>query len=79
MQKGEIKKFLMALVCKSEYFGIVCKLYFIMMHVFGRIGIERRNLTMDILAYRAVLAPNFVEKASVILARIEIMCGIIWI
>ena len=34
------------------------------------------HLTMDILAYRAFLAPNFVEKASLILTSVEIMCGI---
>ena len=41
----------------------VCKLCFMLMHVFGRIGVEWRNLTMDILAYRALLALNFVEKS----------------
>ena len=50
-----------------------------LMHVFGRISAEWRNLTMDILAYRADLASNFVEKASRILVSIEIMCGIILI
>ena len=47
--------------------------------IFGRICVEWRSLTMDILAYRALLAPNFVEKASLILLSIEIMCGIILI
>ena len=50
-----------------------------LMHVFGRFSVEWRNLTMDILAYRALLAPNFIEKASLILISIEIMCGIILI
>ena len=50
-----------------------------LMHVFGRIRVEWRNLTMDILACRALMAPNFVEKASLILISIEIMCGIILI
>ena len=54
-------------------------LEFILMHVFGRTSVEWRNLTMNILAYRAVLAPNFVEKASLILVSIEILCGIILI
>ena len=34
---------------------------------------------MDILAYRADLAPNFVEKGSLILLSIKIMYGIILI
>ena len=45
------------------------------MHVFGGISVEGRDLTMNILAFRAVLAPNFVEKA-LILVSVEIMCGI---
>ena len=49
------------------------------MHVFGRISVERRNLTMDILAYQAVLAPKFVEKASLILVSTDVICGIMWI
>ena len=49
------------------------------MHVFCKISVEWLDLTMDILAYRAVLAPNFVEKASLILVREEIMCEIILI
>ena len=79
MQKVEIIKFLMALVCELETVGTVCKLCFMLMHVFGRISVEWRNLTMCILAYRALLAPNFVEKAFIILISIEIMCGIILI
>ena len=47
--------------------------------VFGRHSVEWHNLMMDILAYRALLAPNFIEKASLILISIEIMCGIILI
>ena len=52
------------------------KLGLMLMHDFGRISVEWRNLTMNILAYRAVLAPNFVEKVSLILVSVEIMCGI---
>ena len=52
---------------------------FMLMRVFGRIGVKWRNLTMNILAYQALFAPNFVEKASLILISIEIMCGIILI
>ena len=48
-----------------------------LMRVFGKISVEWRKLTMDILAYRAPLTPNIVEKASLILISIEIMCGII--
>ena len=73
MQKIEIIKFLMTLVHELEKVGTVCKLCFIFMHVFGRISVEWRNLTIDILAYRALLAPNFVEKASLILTSVEIM------
>ena len=47
-----------------------------LMYVFGRISVEWRNLTLDILADRAVLASNLAEKASLILVSIEIMCGI---
>ena len=65
----------MALVCELEKIGTVCKLSFMLMHFIGRISVERRNSTMDILACRALLAPNFVEKASLILISIEIMCG----
>ena len=50
-----------------------------LMHVFGRISVEWRNLMMDILACRAFLAPNVAERASLILISIEIMCGIILI
>ena len=77
MLKVEIIKFLMALVCELE--KVVCKVCLMLMHVFGRISVEWRNLTIDILAYRALLAPNFVEEASLILISIEIMCGIILI
>ena len=49
------------------------------MLVFGRISVEWRNWTMNSLAYRAVLAPNFVESASLILVSIEIICEIILI
>ena len=79
MQKVEIINFLMAMVCELEKVGTVCKLYFMLMRVFGRISVEWRSLTMDILVYRAILAPNFAEKASRILISIEIMCGIILI
>ena len=79
MQKGEIIKFLMTMVCELEKVGTVCKLCFMLMPVFGRISVECRNLTVDILAYRARLGPNFVEKAYLILISIEIMCGIILI
>ena len=79
LQKVEIIKFLMAMVCELEKIGIVCKLCFMLMHVFDRISVEWRILTMDILAYRALLAPNFVEKTSLTLINIEIMCGIILI
>ena len=48
MQKVEIIKFLMALVCELEKVGTVCKLCLILMHVFGRISVKWRNLTMDI-------------------------------
>ena len=78
MQKVEIIKFLSAMVCELEKVGTVCKLCFMLKRVFGRISVEWRSLTMDILAYRALLAPNFVEKASLILISIEIMCGIIF-
>ena len=47
--------------------GTMCKLRFMLMHVFGRISVEWRNLTMNTLAYRAVLAPNIVEKTSLFL------------
>ena len=43
-----------------------------LMHVFGRISVEWRNLTMEILVYRAVLAPNFVEKGSLNLLSIKL-------
>ena len=79
MQKIEIIKCLMALVCELEKVGTVCKLYFMLMHVFGRISVEWRNLTMGILAYQALWAPNFVEKGSLILVSIQLMCGIIFI
>ena len=74
--KVGIIKFLMAMVCELEKVRNVCKFCFMLMHVFGRISVEWCNLTMDILA---VLAPNFVEKASLILVSIEIMCGLILI
>ena len=77
MQKEEIIKFLMALVYELEKVQTVCKLCFMLMHSFSKISVEWRNLTFDILAYRAVLAPNFAEKASLILVVIEIMCRII--
>ena len=70
MRKVEIIKFLMTMVCELEKVGTVCKLCFMLMRVFGRIRVEWRNLTMDILAYRALLALNFVEKASLILISI---------
>ena len=76
MQNVEISKFLKALVCEFEKVGTVCNLCFMLMHVFGRISVEWRNLTINSFAYRAVLAPNFVEKASLILVSVEIMCGI---
>ena len=79
MHKVEIIKFLMPLVCELEKVGTGCKLCFMLMHVFGRISVEWRNLTMDILAYRTFLAPNFIEKTSLSLISIEIMCGIILI
>ena len=60
MQQVEIIKFLMALVCESEKVGILSKLCFMSIYVFGRISVEWRNLTMNILAYRAVVAPNFI-------------------
>ena len=47
-----------------------------LMHVFGRISVEWRNLTMTISVYRAVLAPNFVEKALLILVSVGNICGI---
>ena len=78
-QKLEIIKFLMTMVCESEKVGTVCKLCFMLMHVFGRIGVEWRNFTMDILTYRALLASNFIENSSLILISIEIMSGIILI
>ena len=49
------------------------------MHVFGRASDEWRKFTFDILAYQAVLAPNFARKASLRLVCIEIMCGMILI
>ena len=52
---------------------------FVLMHGFGRIIVVWCNLTMDILAYRALLAPNFVEKAFLILISVEIMRGIVLI
>ena len=79
MQKAERIKFLMAMGCELEKVETVCKLCFMLMRVFGRTSVEWRNLTIDILAYRAFLAPNFVEKASLILISIEIMCRIILI
>ena len=79
MQKEEIIKFLMALVCELEKVRTVWKLYFMLMHIFDRISVEWPNLTMDILAYQAVLAPNCVEKGSLIILSIKIMCGIILI
>ena len=53
----------MGLVCEFEKVGTACKLCFMLVHVFSRISVEWRNLTMNILAYRAVLAKKFVEKA----------------
>ena len=69
----------MTLVFELEKVGTVCKLCFMLMHIFSRISVDWHNLTMDILADRSVLAPNFVVKASLILVSIEIMCGIILI
>ena len=77
MQKVEIIKYRMALVCELEKVGTVCKLCFMLMHVCGKIIVKWRDLTMDILAYRRVMAPNFLEKASLILVSIEILCGTI--
>ena len=79
MHKVEMIKFLMAMVCELEKVGTVCKLCFMLVRIFGRISVEWSNLTMDILAYRALLAQNFIEKSSLILVSIEIMCGIILI
>ena len=78
MQKVKVIKFLMALVCNMNKVGTVCKSCFMLMHVFGRISVVLHNLTMYILAYRAVLAPNSVEKASLILVSIDIMCEFFW-
>ena len=75
MQKVEIK-FLISLVCELQKVGTVCKLDFYVDACFRKISVEWRYLTLKILAYRAVLAPNFVEKASLILFSVEIMCGI---
>ena len=36
MQKVEIIKFVMAMVCELEKVGTFCKLYFMLMHGFGR-------------------------------------------
>ena len=72
LQKVKIIKFPMALMCALEKVGTICKLCMILMDVFGRISVERRNLMRNILAYRA--PPIFVEKASIILVSIEIMC-----
>ena len=69
--KVEIVKFLMALVCGSEKGRAICKLRFMLMHIFGRINVERCNLRMNTLASRAVL--NFVEKASLLVSK-EILC-----
>ena len=51
MQKGEIIKFLMVLVCALEKVRTACKLCFMLMHVFVRISVKWRNLAFDILAY----------------------------
>ena len=67
MQKIEILKLLMSLVCETEKGRTVCKLCLMLMHAFGRVSVEWHKLTMDVLAYRGVLAPNFVEKISLIL------------
>ena len=48
MQKVEIIKSLVAMACGLEKVEIVCKLCFMLMHVFGRISVEWRNLMMDI-------------------------------
>ena len=64
---------------RIEKVGHVYKLCFMLMHVFRRISVKWRNLTRDILAYRAVVAPNFIEKASQILVSKEIICVIILI
>ena len=62
MEKVEVIKFLMVFMYELEKVGTVCKLCCMLIHVFGRIIVEWRNLTMNILAYRAILAPSFVEK-----------------
>ena len=69
----------MVKVCELEKVGTVCKLCFMLKHVFGRISVEWRSLAMDIVAYRGLWAPNFFEKASLRLISIKIMCGIIFI
>ena len=47
-----------------------------LMQIFGRISVEWRNLTMNISVYRTNLAPNFVEKAFLILVSVGNICGI---
>ena len=71
--KVEIIKFLMALVSGSEKGRAICKLRFMLMHIFGRIDVERCNLRMNTLAPRAVLSLNFVKKASLLVSK-EILC-----
>ena len=56
--------------------GTVCQLPSMLMLVFGRISVRWHNSTMNILAYRAGLAQNFVEKDSLIRVSIKNMCGI---
>ena len=79
MQEEEIIKFLMGYVCKLEKIGNVCKLCLMLMHVFGRNSVEWRSMTMGILAYRAVWHRTGFETVSLVLVKIEIMCGIILI
>ena len=62
MQKDELIKFLMALVCELEKVGTASKLCFMLMHVICRISVEWHNLTMEVLVYRAILAPSFFSK-----------------
>ena len=64
----------MAWVCALEKVSAFCKLCFMLMQVFGRIKIEYCTLTMNILAFRAILALNFVEKACLILVSKTFLC-----
>ena len=74
MHKEEIIKFSMAWVCALEKVPALCKLCFMLMQVFGRTKIVYCTLTMNILAFRAILALNFVEKACLILVNKAIFC-----